>query len=151
MLCTIPCAFGQDLVYSGITQLSSKFQTLENQFEQGSGRFVDPEAAFQSGTTNSSRTKKNKNTKNKKSSMKPNVSFCRKEFLSAERSLFGTKKVVLIFDGIGGKKKNERKPQIADVQKNTTKQGVLLIFVLVIRYSFVTQNNITTKQNNIHK
>ena len=40
----------------------SKFQTLKNQFEQGSGRFVVPEPALKMGPRNQSKNKK-KNTK----------------------------------------------------------------------------------------
>ena len=111
-----------------LAQFSSKFHTLENQFEQGSGRFVDPEPPFKMGP-HIRAPKKNKNTPQKKN-MKPNAYFCRKEPFCNQKKLF------LVSMALGGKKQ-KRKPQIADVQKNTTKQGVLFIFVLVLRYSFL--------------
>ena len=42
----------------------SKFQTLKNQFEQGSGRFVVPEPALKMGPRNQAKTNKKRNTKN---------------------------------------------------------------------------------------
>ena len=120
-------------------QFSSKFQTFENQFEQGSGRFVDPEPPFKNGTTNSSRTKKNKNTKKRMSSMKPNAYFCRKE------PFWNQKKVVFSFDGLGRLKKKKRKPQIADVQKTLQNKGFCSSLCLFLDTHFLPK---TTLQQN---
>ena len=86
-------------------QFSSKFQTLENQFEQGSGRFVDPEPPFKMGPQIRAQQKKQKHQK-KKSSMKPNAYFCRKE------PFWNPKKVVFSFDGLGRKKNKNPKSQM---------------------------------------
>ena len=125
-------------------QFSSKFQTLENQFEQGSGRFVDPEPPFKMGPQIRAEQKKTKTPK-KMSSMKPNASFCRKE------PFWNKKKLFLFLMALGGWKQQKTKTSNRRCAKKHYKQGVLFVFVLVLRYSFFTQNNITTKQNNIHK
>ena len=75
-------------------QFWSNFQTLENQFEQGSGRFVGPEPAFNMGPRSRAEKNKTRNTK-KDSSMKPNASLCRKEPFQDKQN------VVMFFDGLG--------------------------------------------------
>ena len=65
--------------------ISSEFQTLENQFEQGSGRFVDPEPPFKMGPQIRAQQKKTKTPPKKWAAWNQTL-------ISAERSLFATKK-----------------------------------------------------------
>ena len=83
-----------------LAQFSSTFHTLENQFEQGSGRFVDPEPPFKMGPQIRAPKKKTKTPKKKKT--------WNQTLISAERSLFATKKkLFLVSMALGGQKKNE--------------------------------------------
>ena len=118
-------------------QFSSKFQTLENQFEQGSGRFVDTEPPFKMGPQIRAEQKKTKTPKK-------NEQHETKRFFLQKGAFLEQKKVVFIFDGLGRLKK-KTKTSNRRCAKNTTKQGVLFIFVLVLRHSFLPK---TTLQQN---
>ena len=96
----------------------------------GVGPFCGPRTAFQNGTTIRAPKKKQKHPPQKKG-MKPNAYFCRKE------PFCNQKKVAFSFDGLGRSKHKKKKTPYRRCAKNTTKQGVLFIFVLVLRYSFL--------------
>ena len=67
-------------------QFWSKFQTLKNQFEQGSGRCVVPEPALKMGPRNQAKTTKKKHEENVNNT-KPNASFCRMEPFRTKKKL----------------------------------------------------------------
>ena len=60
-------------------QFWSKFQTLENQFELLSGRFVDPELPFKISPRIQAKKKTKRHHKKTTTTRNPNASFCRKE------------------------------------------------------------------------
>ena len=66
-------------------QFWSKFQTLKNQFEQWSGRFVVPEPALKMGPQN--QEKKTQETPKNVNNTKPNASFCRTEPFSDKKKI----------------------------------------------------------------
>ena len=76
-------------------QFSSKFQTLENQFEQGSGRFVDPEPPFKMGPQIRAEQKKTKTPQK-------NEQHETKRFFLQNGAFLEQKKLFLFLMALGG-------------------------------------------------
>ena len=117
----------------------SKFQTLKNQFEQGSGRFVVPEPALRMGPRNQAKTKKKKHPKNVNDT-KPNASFCRTE-------PFRTKKSKCFFNGVGLLAFLWPKTCNDNSEKTLQNKGfVVFVVVFSVARCCPNSNNIPTKQ-----
>ena len=69
-------------------QFSSKFQTFENQFEQGSGRFVDPEPPFKMGPQIRAEQKKQKHQKKNEQHETKRLFLQKGAFLEQKKSCF---------------------------------------------------------------
>ena len=120
----------------------SKFQTLDNQFEQGSGRFVGPEPALNMGPRIRGGKNKTRNTPKK-------IAAWKQTLLSAERSLFGTtKKLLLFLMALGCWPFRRQTPQMTTVKKEHCKTWC---FVLLFGCSWMVVVTHQQKTSNKHK
>ena len=123
-------------------QFWSTFQTLENEFELLSGRFVDSELPFKISPR--IQAKKKKTPQKKTTTRNPNASFCRKERFREKR-----KKTSIFFSPLVCWPFCCQRP-LNTIAKNTIKQGVCCFSccVFLVGVPQTRRNNKTTKQQN---
>ena len=118
-------------------QFWSTFQTLKNQFEQWSGRFVVPEPALKMGPQNQAKTKKQETPKKCEQHKTKRFFLQNGAFSENIENLFLMALGCWLFCG--------QRP-VMTTAKNTTKQGVLLFFCCVFLVVVAPTKQQTNKQ-----